>query len=56
MPANIFKCFGIGCPLRYTCRRFTSLPSLYEQSYVDALYSKEDKSCAFYFPTIDLRD
>lgn len=46
--SGISKCSGENCPLKETCKRFTSTPSLV-QSYINFKYNKEQKNCEFYY-------
>lgn len=47
---DIAKCRGTNCPLKDTCYRFTSRPSMYMQSYFGTPPIKGDGSCEYYWP------
>jgi hypothetical protein len=45
---DISKCKGIMCPIRDTCYRFISIPSM-RQAYGSFTYDYETKSCDQYW-------
>lgn len=45
---DISKCKGIMCPIRDTCYRFISIPSM-RQAYGSFTYDYETKSCDHYW-------
>ena len=51
MKKNDFKCLGNDCDIKYDCKRYIPVKSLFKHFYVKEYFNKENQICVNFIST-----